>query len=93
MRRSDESLGDEALLESLSEMSRAIAALREAGERLAEDASGDGENGQGEQSAENEGDDPFGRQDGADGGLDTDCLLYTSPSPRDQRGSRMPSSA
>ena len=32
------------------------------------------------------------------GGLDTgagpyDCLLYTSPSPRDQRGSRMPSSA
>ena len=30
-------------------------------------------------------------------GLDVDhygpCLLYTSPSPRDQRGSRMPSSA
>ena len=25
--------------------------------------------------------------------LDMDCLLYTSPSPRDQRGSRMPSSA
>ena len=25
--------------------------------------------------------------------LDTSCLLYTSPSPRDQRGSRMPSSA
>ena len=25
--------------------------------------------------------------------LITDCLLYTSPSPRDQRGSRMPSSA
>ena len=25
--------------------------------------------------------------------LDLDCLLYTSPSPRDQRGSRMPSSA
>ena len=24
---------------------------------------------------------------------DRDCLLYTSPSPRDQRGSRMPSSA
>ena len=23
----------------------------------------------------------------------TACLLYTSPSPRDQRGSRMPSSA
>ena len=26
-------------------------------------------------------------------GLNTACLLYTSPSPRDQRGSRMPSSA
>ena len=25
--------------------------------------------------------------------LTDDCLLYTSPSPRDQRGSRMPSSA
>ena len=25
--------------------------------------------------------------------LNCDCLLYTSPSPRDQRGSRMPSSA
>ena len=26
-------------------------------------------------------------------GIDSACLLYTSPSPRDQRGSRMPSSA
>ena len=26
-------------------------------------------------------------------GYDNACLLYTSPSPRDQRGSRMPSSA
>ena len=26
-------------------------------------------------------------------GYDLICLLYTSPSPRDQRGSRMPSSA
>ena len=26
-------------------------------------------------------------------GLFSNCLLYTSPSPRDQRGSRMPSSA
>ena len=25
--------------------------------------------------------------------VDSTCLLYTSPSPRDQRGSRMPSSA
>ena len=29
----------------------------------------------------------------ADGGLDGVCLLYTSPSPRDMRRSRMPSSA
>ena len=29
----------------------------------------------------------------AERGLKTICLLYTSPSPRDQRGSRMPSSA
>ena len=28
-----------------------------------------------------------------DDDLDPTCLLYTSPSPRDQRGSRMPSSA
>ena len=27
------------------------------------------------------------------GGQTVACLLYTSPSPRDQRGSRMPSSA
>ena len=26
-------------------------------------------------------------------GINKSCLLYTSPSPRDQRGSRMPSSA
>ena len=30
---------------------------------------------------------------GPDGAKCLDCLLYTSPSPRDQRGSRMPSSA
>ena len=29
----------------------------------------------------------------ATGQLPADCLLYTSPSPRDQRGSRMPSSS
>ena len=28
-----------------------------------------------------------------DSSLSSHCLLYTSPSPRDQRGSRMPSSA
>ena len=31
--------------------------------------------------------------DGVDASLKCCCLLYTSPSPRDQRGSRMPSSA
>ena len=30
---------------------------------------------------------------GGSGGRKITCLLYTSPSPRDQRGSRMPSSA
>ena len=30
---------------------------------------------------------------GHSGAVPRDCLLYTSPSPRDQRGSRMPSSA
>ena len=36
-----------------------------------------------------------GRRQVVDGALAAreDCLLYTSPSPRDQRGSRMPSSA
>ena len=33
------------------------------------------------------------KQPGAYNFLATSCLLYTSPSPRDQRGSRMPSSA
>ena len=32
-------------------------------------------------------------QNGGEPGADISCLLYTSPSPRDQRGSRMPSSA
>ena len=36
-------------------------------------------------------DTPGGRVDAAE--RIADCLLYTSPSPRDQRGSRMPSSA
>ena len=31
--------------------------------------------------------------DGIEIVFDSRCLLYTSPSPRDQRGSRMPSSA
>ena len=31
--------------------------------------------------------------DGSRGTFASSCLLYTSPSPRDQRGSRMPSSA
>ena len=32
-------------------------------------------------------------ESGTDYAVDHSCLLYTSPSPRDQRGSRMPSSA
>ena len=38
---------------------------------------------------------PYGPYEPAQlGGAEMDdCLLYTSPSPRDQRGSRMPSSA
>ena len=35
----------------------------------------------------------FKQIDGEVGGNAVTCLLYTSPSPRDQRGSRMPSSA
>ena len=35
----------------------------------------------------------FEISEGLVGGAAYDCLLYTSPSPRDQRGSRMPSSA
>ena len=31
--------------------------------------------------------------EGSIASVETGCLLYTSPSPRDQRGSRMPSSA
>ena len=37
--------------------------------------------------------DVLGFEAGAADDLLDDCLLYTSPSPRDQRGSRMPSSA
>ena len=39
--------------------------------------------------------DPLGLSEIDDLGIDLYwfCLLYTSPSPRDQRGSRMPSSA
>ena len=37
----------------------------------------------------------YGHREEADDMVDAlvSCLLYTSPSPRDQRGSRMPSSA
>ena len=44
-----------------------------------------------------DGDDLLDEEEGASGGkkklIILICLLYTSPSPRDQRGSRMPSSA
>ena len=35
----------------------------------------------------------YGKMEDWGGITDWSCLLYTSPSPRDQRGSRMPSSA
>ena len=38
-------------------------------------------------------DDPVAATDHVKVVLDADCLLYTSPSPRDMRRSRMPSSA
>ena len=54
----------------------------------------------GEQLREKFGDDRVEGQDGVwkivlteDDEEEEPCLLYTSPSPRDQRGSRMPSSA
>ena len=37
--------------------------------------------------------DPYGGLEDINNRLLKSCLLYTSPSPRDQRGSRMPSSA
>ena len=43
-----------------------------------------------------QGNDAINGGDGGDwlfGGEDNDCLLYTSPSPRDRTRSRMPSSA
>ena len=36
---------------------------------------------------------PIKKANGQGGLLSIDCLLYTSPSPRDKRQSRMPSSA
>ena len=50
----------------------------------------------GSAKAESQGEMDWGLAKSASGpsvGLVEACLLYTSPSPRDQRGSRMPSSA
>ena len=66
------------------------------------DSGGDGTDGDGYggSDSDDDGDDGVGcdEDDDDDGGSgddsdDGDCLLYTSPSPRDQRGARMPSSA
>ena len=51
---------------------------------------GDGQDGQGASFVASLGDQHMVRFLVSDFGI---CLLYTSPSPRDQRGSRMPSSA
>ena len=85
MRLSDENLGNEALLESLPNMSSAIDALRDLGSQLAENANNQGEDGNGEQSAETESDDPFGREDGANGGLDTDSEVDLENKNRQKR--------
>ena len=57
----------------------------------------DGENGGSDDSeGDDDGDEDIDADDNDDNDNDDDdegCLLYTSPSPRDQRGSRMPSSA
>ena len=45
------------------------------------------------ESIDNDGDSVDYDGDGYPLGQERNCLLYTSPSPRDQRGSRMPSSA
>ena len=74
MRQSDEALSDEDFRDSIQQMARAIEALREAGNQLAEQASGQtGEEGGGEEEGQSaEGgteDDPFGREDSGEGSL------------------------
>jgi len=69
MRQSNDALSAESFADSLGQMERSIAALRDAGNRLAEEAAnrGDGEDSQGQQAENSDGDDPFGRGEGANG--------------------------
>ena len=90
MRESGDSLSASELRESLAQMAQAIEALRQAGDQLAEQASGQGqgedgsEDGEG-QSAENESDDPFGREEGVNGGLDTETEVDLEDRNRQKR--------
>jgi len=72
MRQSNDALGAESFADSLEQMERSIAALRDAGNRLAEEAANreNGEDRQGQQAENGEDDDPFGRGEGANGGSD-----------------------
>ena len=64
------------------------------GPRVFDDSDDEPEGIQGDDE-EIDSDEAFGEDDEYDmgGRNDDDCLLYTSPSPRDKRQSRMPSSA
>ena len=88
MRESNEALDNEAFRESLRQMEQAIAALRDAGNRLAEESSGrePGEDGEGQQAENGENGDPFGREDGVNGSdLDTDTQVDLDNKNRQKR--------
>ena len=71
MRGSEDALGNEALEQAIRDIQAAIAALREAGETLAEASAGqDGDDASGRDQAAGEGD-PFGR-DGENNGGEND---------------------
>jgi len=85
MRESGESLNSSELGQSLEQMAQAIEALRQAGDKLAEQASGEDGEGREGQSAENESDDPFGREDGVNGQFDTESQVDLEDKNRQKR--------
>lgn len=92
MRQSNDALGEDEFRESLQQMEQAILALREAGNRLAEESAQREEGGEeGGQQAENgEGDDPFGRQDGPNGNdLNTDSQVDLDNKNRQKRAQEL----